>query len=61
MPSDMFSIKINLELWTLQTTDRTSRTGDQPCRKASTYKGQQRHRINADRHPCLELSQCPFQ
>jgi hypothetical protein len=28
--------------------------GNQPCRKAATYKEQQKYRINEDRHPYLE-------
>jgi hypothetical protein len=28
--------------------------GESACRKAATYTGQHKHRINADRHPCLE-------
>jgi hypothetical protein len=33
---------------------RTPWMGDQLCRKVATYALQQKHRRNADRHPCLE-------
>jgi hypothetical protein len=58
-PSDLFPIRINQELWSLQTVGRTPWTGDQPCRKAATYTGQHKYRINADRHPCLKLYSNP--
>lgn len=35
--TSLFPIRINLDLWILLTLDRTPWTGDQPCRKASTY------------------------
>jgi hypothetical protein len=54
-PSGLFSIRINLELWILQTVGRTPWTGDQPCQKAANYAGQHKHRRNAERHRCLQL------
>jgi hypothetical protein len=54
MPSGLFPIRTNLELWILQTVGRTPWTGDHLRRKAATQTGQQKHRRNADRHPCLE-------
>jgi hypothetical protein len=35
-PSGLFPIRINLELWILETAGRSSWTGDRPCRKAAT-------------------------
>jgi hypothetical protein len=49
-PSGLFHTRINLELRILQTVGRTPWTGDQSCRKAVTYTGQQKRRKNADRH-----------
>jgi hypothetical protein len=52
--SELFPIRINLELWILQSVVRIPWTGDQPCHKAATYTGQHKQRRNADRHSCLE-------
>jgi hypothetical protein len=43
-PSGLFHIRINLELWILQTVGRAPWTGDQPCLKAATYTGQDKHK-----------------
>jgi hypothetical protein len=53
-PSGLFPNRINLELWVLQTIDRTPWTDDQSCRKAATYTEHHEHRRNAERDPCLE-------
>jgi hypothetical protein len=45
--------------WILQTVGRTPWTGDQPYRKADAYTGQEKHRINEDRHLCLEWDSNP--
>jgi hypothetical protein len=36
-----------------------SSDGGSACRKAAAYTGQHKHRINADRHPCLEWDSNP--
>jgi hypothetical protein len=42
-----------------QSVVRTSSKVDQPCRKATTCTEQQKHRINAQRHPCLKWDSNP--
>jgi hypothetical protein len=44
MSSDLFPMRINLELWILQPADRTPWTGDQSCLKAATYTGHQKQK-----------------
>jgi hypothetical protein len=51
--SDLFPIRINLEIWVLQTVDRIPWKGNEPCRKAATY-AEHKHTRNADRHTYLE-------
>jgi hypothetical protein len=58
-PSGLFLIRINLELWILQTVGRIPWTGDQPCRQAAAYAGQHKQRRNANRHPCHEWDSNP--
>jgi hypothetical protein len=49
-PFGLLTFRINFELRIKLAVGRTSWTGDQPCRKAATYTGQHKHRINADIH-----------
>jgi hypothetical protein len=43
-PPGLFPFRIKLQLWILQTARGTSRTGDKPCHKAATYKGQHKQK-----------------
>jgi hypothetical protein len=54
-PFSLFAIRINLDLWILQTVGMFPWASDQLCSKAAAYIGQHKHRMNAHRHPCLEL------
>jgi hypothetical protein len=51
--SGLLPLRINLDLWILQTVGNTPWTDDQPCRKAATYIWQHKHRRNEDTYPCL--------
>jgi hypothetical protein len=47
-------IFVSVQFLNPKTVDRTLLTGDQPVAKPLSYTGKHKHRINADRHPCLE-------
>jgi hypothetical protein len=38
----LFPIRINMEIWTLKSVERTPWTGDQPCHKEVTYTDNRR-------------------
>jgi hypothetical protein len=50
---------VSLQFLKLTTVGRTPWTGDQPIAMLLPYTGQHKHRINGDKHPCLEWDSKP--
>jgi hypothetical protein len=47
-----------MELCILYTVGRTTSTNDEPCHKTATHT-EQKHRKNANKHPCLKRDSNP--
>jgi hypothetical protein len=58
-PPGLFPSELIWYYGSLWTVGRIHWTADQPCRKATTYAGQHKHRRSAYGYPCLEWDSNP--